>query len=90
MILWHLLSIVKVNSMKKANSKTPINTLVKFYAGDMPKKYHNKYPFKPNEILLFLGELWQMPHHCVVANKKGKVFFGYHTFNFVVLTDDEI
>lgn len=54
--------------------------------------YYYSYPFKNGESLLFLGEIEQMPGHCVVVqgNKDGKIHYGYHTDNFVELTDDEV
>ena len=52
------------------------------------KKY--KYPFHPKDIFIFLGEIPNMPGHCVVIEHKlGRVFSCYHTDNFVELTDEE-
>lgn len=60
------------------------NSLVAF-------KYDDKgYPFKKDEIVLFLGEIEQMPGHCIIANKAGKVLWGYHTGNFRECTENEI
>ncbi len=42
------------------------------------------------ETVLFLGEIKQMPGHCIVATKEGKVIWGYHTENFRLATEDEI
>ena len=66
-----------------------INQLVKFKC---PKDClsPSNYPFKNNEILLFLGEIKQMKGHCIIVNGAGKVFWGYHTNNFVEPNDDEI
>lgn len=55
-----------------------------------PKNFKDKYPFKGGEALLFLGEIQNMPGHCVVANKEGKVFWGYHTDNFRQPKESEI
>jgi len=49
-----------------------------------------KYPFNNGEIVLFLGEVVQMPGHCVVANNAGYVIFGHHTEDFREPTSDEI
>lgn len=62
---------------------------------DIPKYEHEWYEKNyPKELLyehvVFLGEIPNMPDHCVVAaHKSGKVYCGYHTFNFVELTEDE-
>ena len=45
--------------------------------------------FKQGEVMLFLGEIVDMPGHCIIVNEKGKVFWGYHTENFRALTEDE-
>jgi len=49
-----------------------------------------KYPWKKNEILLFLGEIKQMEGHCAVVNKSGKIFWAYHTDDFVEPLEEEI
>lgn len=52
--------------------------------------YYNSYPFNESQHLLFLGEIEQMPGHCIVVDKEGKTFWGYHTSDFVELTDEEV
>ena len=48
------------------------------------------YPFSIYDHFVFLGEVKQMPGHCVVAHTKtGQVHVGYHTDNFVELTEEE-
>lgn len=50
-----------------------------------------KYPFKEKSIYIFFGEIPNMPDHCVVVDHKtGKIYSGYHTADFIELTDDEI
>ena len=71
--------------MKKFNK--PVGYLAKF---NVPEEYEHEYPFKNNETVFIFGEINLMPHHCVLANKDGKVFFGYHTENFIPLTEEEI
>ena len=47
--------------------------------------------FKAEQVFVFLGEIANMPGHCVVADHfTGKIFSGYHTENFVELKDHEI
>ena len=40
--------------------------------------------------LLFLGQIPNMPGHCVVVDKHGRVSFGWHVENFVELTEEEV
>ncbi len=49
-----------------------------------------KYPFHFNDTVFVFGEIYHMPDHCVFVTKDGKTYFGYHTDNFIKLTDDEI
>lgn len=82
--------------MKKSKkNKCPFKklSLVQF---KHPEDYHlqnpgpSGYPFVHDEIVLFLGEVEQMPGHCVVVGSKGKVYWGYHTENFVKPDEDKI
>lgn len=57
---------------------------------DYPEEFKNAYPFKHNERLLFLGEIINMPGHCIVVNEKGQVLWGYHTDAFREPNEDEI
>jgi len=57
---------------------------------DIPTEYIDRYPFKPGDIVLFLGEIEYMPGHAVIVNKEGKVIFGYHMDNFRKLTKEEV
>jgi hypothetical protein len=64
-------------------------SLVKFVATSSVRN-GKKYPFKRDHTYLFLGELANMPRHCVVADlKTGRLFAGYHTDNFRELAEDE-
>ncbi len=74
---------------RHANRRTPINTLVSFDFEQCPLEYHSGYPFVRDEVLLFMGEVRQMPGHCVVATKDGRVIWGYHTENFLIVPDDQ-
>ena len=64
-------------------------SLVKFDFETLPKKYHSQYPFHPSERMIFLGEIPNMMGHCAVARSDGIISSGWHTDNFVELTDDE-
>jgi len=52
--------------------------------------YSNVYPFKYDEHVLFLGEIVQMPGHCIIVNKLGQVLWGYHIDDFREPTEDEL
>jgi hypothetical protein len=74
--------------LRRVTRRTAINTLVRFDFDNCPVNFHSGYPFVRDEVLLFLGEVRQMPGHCVVATKDGRVVWGYHTENFVISSDD--
>ena len=74
---------------KRVTKKTPVNTLIRFDFDRLPVERHSQYPFVRNDFLLYLGEVRQMPGHCVVATKDGRVVWGYHTENFVEIPEDE-
>jgi hypothetical protein len=64
-------------------------SLVKFDYDSVPEQYHAAYPFVKGKAYLFLGEIVNMPGHCAVVADDEVVKFGYHTENFVELTEDE-
>lgn len=71
--------------------KTPKKlSLVRFDAPWLTPKQRRAYPFKKAGHYLFLGEIANMPEHCVVLDwKTNRTYVGYHTENFVELTADE-
>ena len=65
-------------------------SLVRFDASVLPLATRRKYPFRAGRAYIFLGEIANMPGHCVVADhSSGKLYSGYHTENFVEFTPDE-
>ena len=78
-----------MSKSKRVTARTPINTLIRFDFQTMPVEYHRGYPFTDKEVLLFLGEVRQMPGHCVVATKDGRVVWGYHMTNFVIVPEKD-
>lgn len=65
------------------------NSIVKFDFSNMPVDYHKKYPFAELDMFVYLGEIVQMPGHCIVARMKdGKVFCGYHIDEFVEVPEE--
>lgn len=61
----------------------PVNTIVRF-----TEKDDFNYPFKYHESLLFLGEITNMPGHCILVNRYHQTFWGYHTNNFEIEPED--
>ena len=67
-------------------------SLVRFDFEGLDKQYHHHFPFKPTDAFIFFGEIPNMPGHCVVVarNNPTEVHSGYHTENFIELTDEEV
>jgi len=66
-------------------------TLVKFDFDGVPESYHKKYPFIDTDVFVYLGNIVQMPGHCVVTRMSdGKIFNGFHTDSFIELEEDEV
>jgi hypothetical protein len=75
--------------MKKPQKPKKLS-LVRFEAPWLTSKQRRAYPFKQAGRYLFLGEIANMPAHCVVLDwKNNRTYVGYHTENFVELTVDE-
>ncbi len=66
------------------------NELVAFMDNDLDEESLKLYPFQPNEVVVFLGEIKQMPGHCIVAKKDGRVIWGYDVDNFRKVKKDEV
>ena len=65
-------------------------SIVRFNAAAVPKSYRRKYPFRAGRSYVFFGEIANMRGHCVVADHRtGQIYSGYHTENFIELTEDE-
>jgi len=64
----------------------------------MPQEYIDGYPFKAGETYIYLGDISNMPGHCVVVghmlrgreSEQGKILSGFHTDNFRELTEEEV
>lgn len=75
--------------------KNPVNFPVGIKSGFLvvfvpPKGYEDKYPWKPQEGVLFLGEIPGMKGHGIFASQHGKIDWGYHLDNFYVIPRDEL
>lgn len=68
--------------------KVPPNTQVVYYpSGDDHSIFS---PFRPGEIVLYLGEVAGMKGHGVFVDHDGKVRYGYHNWNFKVIPESYI
>ena len=78
--------------MSKRKWKMPRKmSLVKFDFSDLEERYVVQYKKTfDEECYVFMGEIVNMRGHCVVvSHRTGKVISGYHTDNFIELTEDE-
>ncbi len=74
--------------MKEAQPRQ--NSLVRFELGDIDPSWLDRYPFDEDGQYVFLGEIPNMPGHCVVADPKtGKVHSGFHIEKFVEVSEGE-
>ena len=65
-------------------------SLVKFDASRLARGSRRKYPFRAGAAYVFFGEIPNMHGHCVVVDQgSGRIYSGYHTDNFVELTEEE-
>jgi hypothetical protein len=56
-----------------------------------PHANGKRYPFAKDLPLVYLGEIPNMPGHCIVAGSKtGRIYSGYHIEAFVELSRDEV
>jgi hypothetical protein len=76
--------------MKKQKLETPrILTLVRHVSP--PGERITATPFRKAKTYVFLGELKNMPGHCVVADvKTGRIHSCWHSDRFVELSSDEV
>ena len=64
--------------------------LVKFDFDNIPENYHKEYPFTKHGVYVMLGEIEGMDGHCIVVSRDGHTYWGYHTENFIELTEEEL
>jgi hypothetical protein len=63
------------------------NTLCRFDFGTMPIEFHRKFPFTEKDTFVYLGDIVQMPGHCIVVDNQ--IFTCYHTDEFVEIPEEE-
>jgi len=68
------------------------NTIIKFNYNSVTEEYKKEYYSKfQDKKYLFMGEIKQMPGHCVVCDfESGEMIIGYHTHNFIEVANNEI
>jgi len=66
-------------------------SLVRFDFATVRPEDLAQYPFEKGRVYVFFGEIPNMPGHCVVADQAtGQIYSGYHTENFLELTENEV
>lgn len=66
-------------------------SFVRFSSSNTPTAINSQYPFRAEASYIFLGEIPNMPGHCVVAeHESGRIYSGYHTENFTEIPEDEV
>lgn len=66
-------------------------SLMKFEPENIGSKAEGQLPFSRGQTYVFLGELENMPGHCVVVeHHSDRAFSGYHTDYFSELGEDEV
>ena len=66
-------------------------SLVKFDPTGMSESYRKDYPFNPQVSYIFLGDIPNMPGHCIVMDPSDcKFFCMYHTDHFKEIPEDEV
>ena len=68
--------------------KVPPNTLVVYYPN--PNEHTMFSPFRPGEIVLYLGEVQHMCSHGAFVDRNGKIQYGYHTWSFRVIPPEDV
>lgn len=62
------------------------------------QSYYSHFQLEKNQTLIFISEIANMPGHCIVtkitrnkdSSESVRTYTGYHTSDFVELTDEEI
>ena len=62
--------------------------LVRFDYDSLPEDYFESYPFKERARYIYLGEMPNFAGHCIVMDDDGKHYVGFHTENFVELSEE--
>jgi hypothetical protein len=66
-------------------------SLVYFDHDGFPSDFDtSSYPFRREIAYLFLGEIPNMPGHCVVLGEGSRVIVGYHTENFKEIPPEDM
>jgi len=80
-----------MNVIKRSEMKMRKNAFVKFNFDAIPNiEWHKSYKKFRNKVLIYFGEIPNMPGHGIFMNKDtGKFYTGYHIENFIELSEDE-
>jgi hypothetical protein len=78
-----------LSQFKEWEGQSPFKPMQLVKASQPPKGY-DQYPWKAGDILLYLGEIRQMPGHVAVVTRGGKIHWGYHDDNFEEPSEEDI
>ena len=53
-------------------------------------EYEIRYPWLKGEHVLIMGDIENMPGHCVVGRHAGVIHFGYHPDDFLIYSEEEM
>lgn len=68
-----------------------MHSLVKFKGPSEPCTSWADYPFTPDTVFVYLGEIPGMSEHCIVIEKdSSEVHVGYDCEDFRELTEEEL
>jgi len=70
----------------KKSLKIRHNALVRFIA---PLDRWEDYPFSKYQKFVFLGEIIQMPGHCIVVDLYGQTYISFHVDDFEEIPEEE-
>ena len=74
--------------MPKSPRKLSLVKLKKKWAAESTSK---ELPFIDDMPLIFLGEIPNMPEHGIfVGHRSGRIYSGFHIFQFVELSENEV
>ena len=66
-------------------------SLVYFDFDSFPSDFDtSSYPYERKTAYLFLGEIPNMPGHCVTVGDFGEIISGYHTDNFKEILPEDM
>jgi len=82
--------LYNLRKMTSKRGKIRQNALVKFNEDVLETYRSTDEDFVEELRFVYLGEIPNMPGHCIIGGYSGKIHFGIHTNDLVELSEDEI